>query len=164
MKNLVGISPQNGNVLWKSEWPGKVAVIPTPLYADGKVYISSGYGVGCKLVEIGSNQPQDIYENKVMKNHHGGVLKVGNFLYGYSDGVGWACQDFNTGELIWNEKKALGKGAIAYADNRLYCQGEGDGKIVLIEASPKGWNPMGQFVIQPQTQKETPKVAFGHIR
>ncbi|MAL85382.1 MAG: polyvinylalcohol dehydrogenase [Opitutae bacterium] len=157
MKNLVGISPQNGNVLWKSEWPGKVAVIPTPLYADGKVYISSGYGVGCKLVEIGSNQPQDIYENKVMKNHHGGVLKVGNFLYGYSDGVGWACQDFNTGELIWNEKKALGKGAIAYADNRLYCQGEGDGKIVLIEASPKGWNPMGQFVIQPQTQKRNPK-------
>ena len=105
----MGISPKNGNVLWKSEWPGKVAVIPTPLYADGKVYISSGYGVGCKLVEIGSNQPQDIYENKVMKNHHGGVLKVGNFLYGYSDGVGWACQDFNTGELIWNEKKALEK-------------------------------------------------------
>ena len=43
-------------------------------------------------------------------------------------------------------------------------RGEGDGKIVLIEASPKGWNPIGQFVIQPQTQKETQKVAFGPIR
>ena len=66
-----------------------------------------------------------------------------------------------TGELVWNEKKALGKGAIAYADGRSYCLGEGDGRVILIEATPKGWNPQGQFTISPQTQKETPKARFG---
>ncbi len=157
MKNLVGIDSSNGSLLWKSSWPGKVAVIPTPIYGDGNVYITSGYGVGCKLVKIGKNEPKNIYENKVMKNHHGGVIKVKNYLYGYSDGVGWVCQDFKTGELMWNEKKALGKGAIAYADDRLYCQGEGDGKIIMIEASPKGWTPCGEFVLSPQTQKRNPK-------
>ena len=137
MKNLVGIDSHDGSLLWKSSWPGKVAVIPTPIYSDGHAYITSGYGVGCKLVRIGKNAPQNIYENKVMKNHHGGVIKIKDYLYGYSDGVGWVCQNFKTGEMMWNEKKALGKGAIAYADGRLYCQGEGDGRIIMIEAFGK---------------------------
>jgi len=157
MKNIVGIEPGNGSVLWKSKWPGKVAVIPTPIFSNGHVYVTSGYGVGCKLVKLGDNYPTNVYENKVMKNHHGGVIKVGEHLYGYSDGVGWACQDFKTGELIWNEKKALGKGAIAYADNRLYCQGEGDGRLILIDASPTGWKTHGEFTISPQTKKRNPK-------
>ena len=157
MKNIVGIDPGNGSVLWKSKWPGKVAVIPTPIFSNGHVYVTSGYGVGCKLVKLGDNYPTNVYENKVMKNHHGGVIKVGEHLYGYSDGVGWACQDFKTGELIWNEKKALGKGAIAYADNRLYCQGEGDGRLILIDASPSGWKTHGEFTISPQTKKRNPK-------
>ena len=157
MKNIVGIDPGNGSVLWKSTWPGKVAVIPTPIFSNGHVYVTSGYGVGCKLVKLGDNYPANVYENKVMKNHHGGVIKVGEYLYGYSDGVGWVCQDFKTGELIWNEKKALGKGAIAYADNRLYCQGEGDGRLILIDASPTGWKTHGEFTISPQTKKRNPK-------
>ena len=157
MKNVVGINPKNGSVLWKSKWPGKVAVIPTPVYSEGSIFITSGYGVGCKRIEIGENAPKEAFENKVMKNHHGGVIKVKNHIYGYSDGVGWVCQDFKTGELAWNEKKALGKGAIAYADNHLYCQGEGDGKVILIEATPSGWIPKGEFTINPQTKKRNPK-------
>ena len=157
MKNLVGIEAKSGKLLWKSEWPGKVAVIPTPIYADNHVYISSGYGVGCKLVELGGFTPKDIYENKVMKNHHGGVIKKGDFLYGYSDGYGWVCQNFKSGELVWNEKKALGKGAIAYADGKFYCLGEGDGRVILIEATPRGWTPKGEFTISPQTKQRNPK-------
>ena len=157
MKNLVGIEATSGKLLWKSGWPGKVAVIPTPIYADNHVYVSSGYGVGCKLVELAKDSPVDVYENKVMKNHHGGVIKLGDYLYGYSDGYGWVCQNFKSGELKWNEKKALGKGAIAYADKRFYCLGEGDGRVILIEATPQGWKPQGQFKISPQTEKRNPK-------
>jgi outer membrane protein assembly factor BamB len=151
MKNLVGIKADNRDLLWKSAWPGRTAVIPTPIHDDGFVYISSGYGVGCKLVKLGTNSAEDVYDNKIMKNHHGGVIKLGDHLYGYSDGYGWVCQDFKTGELVWNEKKALGKGAIAYADNRFICQSERDGNVVLIEASPRGWKEMGRFVLTPQT-------------
>ena len=157
MKNLVGLDADSGKLLWKSEWPGKVAVIPTPIYSDNHVFISSGYGVGCKLVSLEKSTPRDVYENKVMKNHHGGVIKLGDYLYGYSDGYGWVCQNFKSGELVWNEKKALGKGAIAYADNRFYCLGEGDGRVFLIDASPKGWQSHGEFKISPQTEQRNPK-------
>jgi outer membrane protein assembly factor BamB len=155
MKNLVGIEADSGRLLWKSPWSGRTAVIPTPIHDDGHVFITTGYGVGCKLVKIGKGKAQDMYENKFMKNHHGGVIKYGDFLYGYSDGYGWVCLDFNKGELQWNEKKALGKGAIAYADNRFYCLSEKEGKIVLIEATPNGWNPRGEFTITPQTKQRS---------
>jgi outer membrane protein assembly factor BamB len=151
-RTLVGIAAKDGKLLWKSKWPGSVAVVPTPIYHDGYVYITSGYGAGCKLVKIGpQNEASDVYENKVMKNHHGGVIGVGDYVYGYSDQVGWVCQNFKTGEEVWSEKKKLGKGAIACAEGMLYCLDERTGTVALIEASPKGWNEHGRFTLQPQT-------------
>jgi outer membrane protein assembly factor BamB len=75
MKTLVGVRASDGKVLWKADWPGRTAVIPTPIFHDGHVYVTSGYGVGCMLVKIGpGNQVTKVYDNRVMKNHHGGVL------------------------------------------------------------------------------------------
>ena len=86
MKSLVAVSPENGKVIWKSDWPGRTAVIPTPIVSKNRVYISSGYKVGCKAVEISAdNQVKEIYKNDVMTNHHGGVILVNGHLYGYSD-------------------------------------------------------------------------------
>ncbi|MFP6855541.1 MAG: hypothetical protein VB980_07135, partial [Opitutales bacterium] len=138
-----------------SAWPGRTAVIPTPIHDDAHVYISSGYGAGCKLVKLRQDGAEDVYDNKNMKNHHGGVIKLGDHLYGYSDGYGWVCQDFKTGSIKWNDKKSLGKGAISYADGRFYCQDEGDGSIVLIEASTTGWKEQGRFKLDPQTKQRS---------
>jgi hypothetical protein len=98
--------------------------------------------------------------DKVMKNHHGGVILVGDYVYGYSDGLGWVCQDFKTGALVWNEKSKLGKGAVGYADGMLYCLDESNGTVALVEASPKGWNEHGRFKLDPLTQIRSPQ---GHI-
>jgi len=159
MQHVVGISPADGKVLWQSPWPGKTAVIPTPIYHDGQVYVTSGYGVGRKLVKIGSdNAVSDGYENKVMKNHHGGVILVGDHVYGHSDGSGWICQNFKTGEEVWNDnKEKLGKGAIAYADGMFYCLEETSGTVVLIEATTAGWKEHGRFKLDPQTKQRSPK-------
>jgi outer membrane protein assembly factor BamB len=157
MKTLAGVDAKNGDLLWSTEWGGQTAVIPTPIFADGCIYVASGYGVGCKLVRLNDGDPEDVWENKVMKNHHGGVIKVGDFLYGYSDGRGWTCQDFKSGEEIWSNNNDLKKGAIACADGMLYCLGEDDGTLVLIDASDKGWREHGRFTLEPQTQQRSPQ-------
>jgi outer membrane protein assembly factor BamB len=150
MQNLAGISAKDGKLLWKSPWPGRTAVIPTPIFQNGCVYITSGYGVGCKLVQLGAdNAVSEVYDNKVMKNHHGGVVLVGDYLYGHAD-PGWVCQNFKTGEAVWNHR-GFGKGAIAYADGRLYCLEENTGTVALVEASPKGWKEHGRLKLEPQS-------------
>ena len=156
-KALSGVRASDGKHLWLSKWTGRTAVIPTPIYSEGHVYIASGYGVGCKLVKLGDNGvTTDVYENKIMKNHHGGVIKLGKYLYGYSDGGGWLCQDFMSAEMVGNEKKALGKGAIAYADGRFYLLEESTGTVVLIDASSEGWKEHGRFKLSPQTEQRSP--------
>ena len=160
MKSLVAVSPETGKVIWKSEWPGSVAVIPTPIVSGNRVYVSSGYRVGCKAVEISAdNSVKELWTNKVMVNHHGGVILVDGNLYGYCDGRanGWTCQSLETGERVWNENKKLGKGAIAFADGCFYCISEDKGEVVLIKKSKTGWEEKGRFTLDPQTENRNPK-------
>ena len=159
MMNLFGVDAKTGKVLWKSPWQGRTAVIPTPIVRDDYVYISAGYGVGSKLVKIGKdNAVSVVYENRVMKNHHGGVILLGDYLYGHSDGVGWVCQNFLTGEEVWSERAALGKGATgSSAEGMLYCVDEGSGAVALVEASPKGWKEISRFKLDPQTKIRSPQ-------
>ena len=151
VSELAGIDAGTGDVRWRIPFPGRTAVVPTPIYHDGHVFICAGYGVGCKLVSVKGGKAKEVYFNKNMKNHHGGVLLLKDHLYGYSDGVGWACMDYMSGEVVWREKKALGKGAVTFADGRLYCVDERQGTVVLADASPNGWNELGRFVLSPQS-------------
>jgi outer membrane protein assembly factor BamB len=149
-RSVVGVQASDGKVLWRAPRRGDVAVIPTPIYHDGYVYVTSGYGVGDNLFQIttsgGKFGAKEVYSNKVMVNHHGGVVLVGDYLYGYSDGKGWTCQDFKTGQAKWQTKEKLGKGCLTYADGHLYLrQEDGPGTVVLIEASPAGYKEHGRL-------------------
>ena len=156
MTNIVGVSPKDGALLWKQEFPGRVAVIPTPIVEGNQIYVTADYGVGSMsfIVEPGNTIRMLFDETsstgKVMKNHHGGVILLKDHIYGYSGNVGWICQDWKTGASVWSEKK-LGKGAIGYADGHFYLLDEGTGTVVLIDASPDGWHETGRFKLDPQT-------------
>jgi outer membrane protein assembly factor BamB len=163
MESVFGIAPKDGRVLWKQTYPGKTAVIPTPIVSGNQVYVTAGYGVGCLSFTVEKDHSvKMVYDEtasteKVMKNHHGGVILLDGHLYGYSDGLGWICQDFKTGKLVWQERQKLGKGAIAYADGHFYCLDESNGNLALVEASPKGWNEVSRFKLDPQTTLRSPQ-------
>jgi outer membrane protein assembly factor BamB len=156
-KELVGVAADDGSTLWSVPFPGNVAVIPTPIVSQDRVYATAGYGGGCIQIKMNDDQPDVVYENKNMSNHHGGVILLDGKLYGYSEGKGWMCQDFETGEIVWREREALGKGCIAYADGRFYCLSEDSGELVMIAASPDGWEEHGRFTLTPQTQLRKPR-------
>ncbi len=157
MRHTAGVAAENGELLWESSFPGRTAVVPTPIFSDGHVYVTSGYGSGCKLVKLSAdNTATEVYSSRNMSNHHGGVIKVGDHLFGYADGRGWVCQDFQTGDVAWNERSKLGKGCLTCADGMLYCMSEGDGTVVLVEASTEGWNEHGRFRLDPQTTLRKP--------
>jgi outer membrane protein assembly factor BamB len=158
MESVLAVSPKDGALLWRVDFPGKTAVIPTPIVKDNFVFVTAGYGVGCKLIEIkAGNQATEVYANKTMKNHHGGVVLVGDHLYGHSDGVGWVCMEFKTGNQVWAERSKLGKGAVSCADGMLYCLDEGSGTVALVEASPKGWSEQSRFKLDPQSTIRSPQ-------
>ena len=142
------------------ERKGATAVIPTPIVHEGEVYVTSGYGIGSNLFKIkaadGKFTADQVYANKVMVDQHGGVVLVGKYLYGYSDGKGWVCQDFETGKAVWTEKDKLGKGSITYADGMLYLREEaGKGTVALVEASPDGYKEISRFDQPDRSEKNS---------
>jgi len=169
-ENVVGISPKDGSLLWKAARMGRVAVIPTPVVDGNYVYATSGYNIGCNLFKVTSNNgrftAEQVYSDRDMANHHGGVVKVGDYLYGYSDSKGLACQNFMTGEIVWAQKQKIGKGAVSFADGMLYFREEQSGDMVLVEAVPAGYSEKGRFK-QPDRAKEMawphPVIAHGKL-
>ena len=129
-KELVGVDPADGTVLWTVPFPGNVAVIPTPIVSGDMVYATAGYGAGCVMVKLNGDEADVVYENKNMTNHHGGVILLDGHVYGHSDGKGWVCQNLESGEIAWREREAFGKGAIGYADGRFYCLARTTGEVV----------------------------------
>ena len=147
--SVVGIALPDGKVLWRADRPGKTAVVPTPVYADNQVFVTSGYGIGCNAFKISKDEKgfnaEQVYANTNMVNHHGGVILLNGYVYGFSDSKGWVCLDFKTGEIAWADK-CVGKGAIAYADGNLYIRSEsGKGTVALIEANPTKYVEKGRF-------------------
>jgi outer membrane protein assembly factor BamB len=153
MRKVVGLEAGTGAVLWTGDFPGRTAVIPTPIYHDGCVFVTAGYNDGCKLFKLGQNGATEVYANNTMINHHGGVVLVGEHLYGHSAQGGWICQEFKTGKAVWNERRKLGKGSLTCAGGMLYLLAERDGQAALIEASPAGWKEHGRFKLQAQSEQ-----------
>lgn len=152
-EGVSGVAAKDGRLLWRylKKPAYNDVVIPTPIFHDGHVYVSAGYGAGCDLIKLtpsGSKfKAEKVYANKAMVNQQGGVVLVGEHLYGYSEGKGWVCQEWKTGKMVWSEKRALGRGSLTYADGQLYCCSEDEGVVVLVEASPAGWKEHGRFEI-----------------
>src|SRR6185503_4846291 len=154
-KSVLGVAAADGKLLWRAERRGSTAVVPTPIYKDDHVFVTSGYGVGCNLFRVASDNGKfttfQVYANKDLDNHHGGVVLVGDYLYGYSDSKGWVCMEFKTGKLVWSSR-GVGKGSLTVVDVKLICRSQGErrssGKssaIALVQASPEGYNELGRF-------------------
>jgi len=97
--------------------------------------------------EGGEVKAEEIYFSKEMQNHHGGVVLLNGYLYGYSGSV-LVCIDFATGLLAWRDR-SVGKGSLTYADGNLYLLGE-DNVVGLAEATPTGYKEKGRFKIADQ--------------
>ena len=170
MGNLIGVSAKDGTVLWNTPRKGDTAVIPTPIIEGDLVYVTSGYNIGCNAFKIaakdGKFSAEQVYANKEMANHHGGVIAVDGKAYGYSDGQGLVCQDIKSGKSLWAEKDKVRKGCVSFADGMLYLREEDKGTMILVAASPDGFKELGRFA-QPNRAKEKawphPVIADGKL-
>ncbi len=147
--HVFGVDAKTGKVLWSAERNGDTAVVPTPIYYDGYVFTTSGYGSGCHwfkvVAEGGKFTATQVYAKKEMEDHHGGVVRVGEYVYGHSGRGDWTCMELKTGKVMW-QNPGVRKGSVTYADGHLYTRSEGGaGTIALVEAMPTAYKEDGSF-------------------
>lgn len=148
----IGVRVSDGKLMWRyGNVANSTANITTPVYSDGKVFYTSAYGTGGALLGLraagGEVRAQEIYFTRNMQNHHGGVVLVDGYLYGFNNSI-LTCLEFATGKVMWRDR-SVGKGSVAYADGHLYILSE-DNVVGLVEASPIGYRERGRFSIADQ--------------
>jgi outer membrane protein assembly factor BamB len=163
-KGVIGVAPEDGRLLWRLGEDHDDLVIRTAIFHGGLVFTTVGMARASVLLKLTANGNKitaaKVYENKNVKNELGGVVLVDEHIYGFSDGRGWVCAELskNKGDIVWANKRKLGKGSVTCADGRLYCYDEEEGTVALVEAKPatSGWKETGRFTIPQQTKQRPP--------
>jgi outer membrane protein assembly factor BamB len=156
-RGMVGVAAKDGQLLWSYDKLAGNTICVTPIFHNGCVFESvggNGEKLGCALLRLSAEGRQvsasEVYNLKTLPNHHGGIVRVGDCLYGTTNNA-LVCLDFLTGEKKW-EDRSVGKGSVSAADGHLYVRAERDGQVALVEATPAGYKEQGRLK-QPERSK-----------
>ena len=150
----LGVRAADGQLLWSYPFDRTTAVIPNPIVRDDLVFFAAGYRRGGALLRQvptgdGAVTMEKIYPlNTALTNKHGGIVLVGDYLYGDTDASGISfCAELMTGEVKWKERgSGRGSVAITVADGHLYLRYT-DGVLALAKASPDAYEEISEFKI-----------------
>jgi outer membrane protein assembly factor BamB len=169
-KCVVGVSTKTGKLLWRYPYSGPHTVhANSPIYSDGKIFVTSGYNYGGVMLALAGDgkSVKKLWTAKTLDTHHGGLVKIGNHLYGSNwksnvKGM-WMCLDWNTGKIAW-ESNWSNKGSIITAEGLLYCFTEA-GTMALLKPDPVAWTVISSFDVIKGSGKfwAHPAIAGGRL-
>ncbi|MEN6574875.1 MAG: PQQ-binding-like beta-propeller repeat protein [Phycisphaerales bacterium] len=152
-KGVVGVS-ESGKFLWGyNRVANRVANISMPVIDGDYVFTSTAYQTGSALLKLTRDgagvKAEEVYwlDKDQFQNHHGGFLKVGDYIYGgHNHNKGEPiCIEMKTGKTMWHaDQPGRGSGCVLYADGCLYFVYE-NGVVALVEATPEKYNLKGSF-------------------
>jgi outer membrane protein assembly factor BamB len=146
--SVAGHDPADGRVLWTHPWPHEQPNVAQPLpLAGDRLLVSSGYGVGAKMLRIsagadGALAAEVLWESPRLKAKFAHYVDYRDHIYGLDDGV-LVCLDPETGERCWKRGR-YGHGQMLLVDDLLLLQAE-DGEVHLIEPDSEQLVELGSF-------------------
>jgi outer membrane protein assembly factor BamB len=166
LRNVIAVDASDGTILWKIDhtealdsrkskavW-GDAPLIKcvTPLYYDGKIYVTGGYEHGGMMLKMAEDCKSASVEwtDEVLDVHHGGVVLLNGYIYGsnwLSNSNGnWCCIDWNTGKKMYEEHWKC-KGSVIAADGMLYVYDERSGFVGLVKPNPEKFDLVSSFKV-----------------
>ncbi len=155
----IGVSAKDGKVLWSYPIDKTTAVIPTPIVRGDLVFFSVGYKRGGALLQqvpsADGVTAKEIYGlNTKLANKHGGVVLMGDYVYGDADDSGAPfCAELMTGNIVWNGR-GPGKGStvVIGGGDMLYMQFQ-DGELALVKPDPAKYTVVSHFKIPSSSKR-----------
>ncbi len=158
LDHVYAVDVSNGKILWKvghyNSREGRDNIFcTTPLFKDGKVFVTAGYDIGAYQIQIADdgNSAKVLWTDDVLDVHHGGVVLIDGYIYGsnwLNNATGnWCCINWESGEKMWEETWNC-KGSIIAAENMLYIYDEKRGNVGLLHANHEKFDLVSSFTIE----------------
>ena len=136
------VSPADGSVLWKHDYPGAVVIIQPSVLPDGDVLIStteSTGGTGIKRVSVTHTatgwKTADRWESKGLKPYFNDFVVHKGYAFGF-DGSILSCIDLADGSRKWKGGRYGNGQVVLLADQDLLLVTSEEGDLVLVKATP----------------------------
>jgi len=165
-EHILAVRVKDGEELWRHPWKtGYDVNAADPIVLGEQMFISSGYGHGCALLDISATPPKVVWENKILRSHLSPAVLIGGFLYGSDDdcyraNATFKCVELKTGEVKWTEK--TGFVSLMAADSRLIVL-TAKGELLTVEAAPEVFKPISRAQVVGGKCWTTPVLANGKI-
>ena len=140
---LVGVDPNNGNLLWSHPHPVEHGLnTTTPIWGpDDLLFVSSGYDGGSRVIKLNRSgdktTTEEVWAHRLMRVHFTNAIRVGDSVYGSSGDFGpapFTAIDVKTGKVLWRHR-SFPRASFLFADGRFVILDE-DGQLLL--ATPTG--------------------------
>lgn len=150
---VLGLDPASGRTLWQEPWVSNYGVAATtPVYRDGHLLVSTGYGKGCLMLKLSAAGATKAWAKRDLDNKFNGMVLDGDLLFGVSDvrgGGRLTCLSWPDGAVRWKaDDSALtvgpGGSVVRAAGDHLLLMSEG-GVMTLARASAAGVVMVSQF-------------------
>ena len=159
---IISVKP-DGSQYWTHQgWPASITM---PMFVPpDRIFISASDDGGAVLLKVsdkkGKAVVEEVWRNRLMKNHFNGSVRVGDFIYGFDNGT-FKCVSAATGEQRWAHR-GLGKGSLLAADGLLLVLSD-QGVLVLAEATPDGYVEKGRVQALEGRTWTAPSLAAGNV-
>src|SRR5262249_25759493 len=128
-----------GELLWRHPFGNQFhATCASPVYHDGKLFVSSAYGCGSAMLDVtltdGKWSVKEVWNTKTMQNLMATSVIHQGHVYGWHGDIAtmfFRCLDLETGKQKWTERLA-GRVCFLAAEGHLICLHEG-GTLQLLE-------------------------------
>lgn len=161
--HLMGLDIKSGKLLWSHEQdnfpldkriPGNGDTHSnTVIYDNGAIYYAAGDGnCGVKLtLSDDGTAIKEVWRNKGFDNYMGGIVKIGNFLYGGGT-IKPQLVSINATTGVLTDSLRIGSGAIIAADDMLYYYSQ-KGEINLLSYNDGKMQKISTFKITKGTKE-----------
>lgn len=147
-KGIVCIDLDAGRLVWRHPHSTRHDVhANSPVYHDGRVYATSGYGTGGVMLDwSGGSRVRQVWRDPTMDTHYGGVVLVDGKIYGTRFRNGLICLDLESGKVDY-EAQRVSKGAVIWAEDLLYVYSE-RGTVGLVRPTRSGFKLLGRLSVR----------------
>jgi outer membrane protein assembly factor BamB len=158
---IEGLDPKTGKTLFTIQWRNQRGVNCTmPIYKDGCLYLSTGYGFGSKMFKLTKNtdgtiKTDEAWFQPALDNQHGGILLIGDYIYGSSNqtsGGAWGAINAATGAVGHMSRAPGSQGSVCYADGLIYGLTERGKTVILVKPDPKEYIELGRFELPNEAE------------